>query len=233
MGFGGQFNFNGPKQILGQGPNAEKIISEGAGTPLFKESREQQGLHSTCLDDIKALAENFLAALKSWENKAKATTTERDDGPNKDDCQNEQDQSPINSQEKSEKDETNFISTQPAERGKELQLQQVLQPDPVNIQTPDDSETMETEAPNWLNSHILELSNTYGVAFEGFERETLELLMRINERKSEMDNRKQKNTTTPKSRGIGKNELKNLQSSLNKEVEGARNTGKNLYLTFK
>lgn len=57
--------------------------------------------------------------------------------------------------------------------------------------------------------------------------------MRINERKSEIDKKKQKGTSRPKSRVIGKNKLKNLQSSLNKEVERVRSRGKNLYLTFK
>lgn len=97
-----------------------------------------------------------------------------------------------------------------------------------------ESETTETEAPSWVNSHILELSNTYGVAFEGFEKETLALFMRIDERKSMLDNKgKEITTTTPKSSGIGKNELKNLQSSLNKEVDGIRNRGRVLSLTFK
>lgn len=114
-----------------------------------------------------------------------------------------------------------------------MQIQQILQPDPVDVQDPVDSEVMETEAPSWVNSHILELNNTYGVAFEGFEKETLELLMRINERKLDLEKKKQKGNITPKNRGIGKNEFKNLQSSLNKEVEGTRSRGKNLYLTFK
>lgn len=48
--------------------------------------------------------------------------------------------------------------------------------------------------------------------------------MRINEKKLLLDSKKQeKAITTPRSSGIGKNELKNLQSNLNKEVEGARN----------
>lgn len=38
---------------------------------------------------------------------------------------------------------------------------------------------------------------------------------------------------TPRNRGIGKNELKNLQSSLNEEVDGVRNRGRVLSLTFK
>ncbi|KAH0725432.1 hypothetical protein KY284_001297 [Solanum tuberosum] len=64
----------------------------------------------------------------------------------------------------------------------------------------------ETKASNWVNSHILELSNTYGVAFEGFEKETLDLLMRIDEWKVVMDKNEQgKAVTTQKSKGIGKN----------------------------
>ncbi|KAH0707307.1 hypothetical protein KY290_010453 [Solanum tuberosum] len=109
----------------------------------------------------------------------------------------------------------------------ELQLQQILDAEPMAMQNLTEEDLAETEASNWVNSHILELSNTYGVAFEGFEKETLALLMRINGRKTELDNKKQgKAITTPKSRGIGKNELKKLQRSLNKEVEGARNRGR-------
>lgn len=91
----------------------------------------------------------------------------------------------------------------------------------------------ETEASNWINSHILELSNTYGVAFKGFEKEIIALLMRIDGRKTELDSKKQgKAITTPNSRGICKDKLKKLQSSLNKEAEGARNRGRVLSLAF-
>lgn len=37
---------------------------------------------------------------------------------------------------------------------------------------------------------------------------------------------------TPRSRRTGKNELKNLESELNEEVEGTRNRGKALTLTY-
>jgi len=57
----------------------------------------------------------------------------------------------------------------------------------VNIQSPNTQEVVETEASNWVNSHILELSNTYGVAFVGSDKETLALLMRIDERKAALD----------------------------------------------
>lgn len=119
------------------------------------------------------------------------------------------------------------------EEGRERQIQPIIDVEPVNIQSPSTQEVVETEASNWVNSHFLELSNTYGVAFVGFEK-TLALLMRINERKGALDKKGQeKTTTTPKSRGIGKNELKNLKSSLNEEVEGVRNRGRNLFLTYK
>lgn len=155
------------------------------------------------LEDIKALAENFILALKSWEERAKETTVERDDATSNESLRHEQERSKSSESPKQfENDGINLLTTQPEEREEALQLQQVLQPD---IQDPVDSERMETEAPSWVNSHILELSNTYGDAFEGFEKETLELLLRINERKAAMDKMNYKGTTTPRSRGIGKN----------------------------
>ncbi|KAG5624619.1 hypothetical protein H5410_009837 [Solanum commersonii] len=100
----------------------------------------------------------------------------------------------------------------------DMQLQHIHDVEPVNIQLPNSQEDCETEASNWVNSHILDLSNTYGVAFEGFEREIIALLMKIDERKTQLDKKgKGKAVSTPKSRGIGKNELKNLKSSLNEE----------------
>lgn len=155
------------------------------------------------LEDIKALAENFILALKSWEERAKETTAERDDATSNKSLRHEQERSKSSESPKQfENDGINLLTTQPEEREEALQLQQVLQPD---IQDPVDSERMETEAPSWVNSHILELSNTYGDAFEGFEKETLELLLRINERKAAMDKMNYKGTPTPRSRGIGKN----------------------------
>ena len=44
-------------------------------------------------------------------------------------------------------------------------------------------EVIETETSNWVNSHIRKLSNTYGVAFDSFESETLENLVIVNEMK--------------------------------------------------
>ncbi|KAH0652783.1 hypothetical protein KY285_030335 [Solanum tuberosum] len=129
-------------------------------------------------------------------------------------------------------DDTRACESQEAER--DLQIQLIIDVEPVNIQSPNTQEVVETEASNWVNSHILELSNTYGVAFVGFEKETLALLMRIDERKAALDKKGQeKTTTTPKSRGIGKNELRNLKSNLNEVVEGVRNRGRNLSLTYK
>ncbi|KAH0765284.1 hypothetical protein KY285_001155 [Solanum tuberosum] len=84
----------------------------------------------------------------------------------------------------------------------DLQIQQIRDADPVNMQIPLSQEIIETEASNWVNSHILELSNTYGVAFEGFEKETIALLMKIDERKPLLDNKGPgKAVSTPKSRG--------------------------------
>lgn len=43
----------------------------------------------------------------------------------------------------------------------ELQLQQILDAEPVAMQNLSEEDLAETEASNWLNSHILELSNTW------------------------------------------------------------------------
>lgn len=72
------------------------------------------------------------------------------------------------------------------------------------------------------------------MAFEGFREETHALLMKLDERKSVMEKKGANSAvSTPRHRGIGKNELKNLQSDLNEEVEGARNKGRVLSLTLK
>lgn len=94
------------------------------------------------------------------------------------------------------------------------------------MHNPLELEVVETKVPSWVASHILELNSTYNVAFEGFESETLDQLMRIDERKVGIDKLKQvKGSRTSKSRGIDKSELKYLQSSLNMEVEWARDMG--------
>uniref|UniRef100_M1DUB6 Uncharacterized protein n=1 Tax=Solanum tuberosum TaxID=4113 RepID=M1DUB6_SOLTU len=86
-----------------------------------------------------------------------------------------------------------------------LQIQQIHDAEPVNIQTPFTHEEAESDASNWVNSHILELSNSYGVSFEGFRKETLELLMKIDVRKFVLDKKGQaKTTSTTKSRGTGR-----------------------------
>lgn len=49
---------------------------------------------------------------------------------------------------------------------------QVHEAESVAMQAQDSLEA-EVEASNWVNSNILELSNSYGAAFEGSEEETL------------------------------------------------------------
>lgn len=53
----------------------------------------------------------------------------------------------------------------------------------VNIQSPSTQEAVDKEASNWVNTHILEQHQW--VAFVGFEKETLALLMRNDERKTD------------------------------------------------
>ncbi|KAH0742755.1 hypothetical protein KY290_030748 [Solanum tuberosum] len=185
------------------------------------------------LREIKDLASKFLQAFKNWEKEAEVE--EDTMGQKEGDAKNVSNLETTRNQECSETRKETEIRTanimQEAEQN--LQIQQIHEVDPVNIQFPSSQEIIETEASNWVNSHILELSNTYGVAFEGFEKETIALLMKIDERKSMLDNKGSgKAVSTPKSR-IGKNELKKLKSSLNEEVEGSRSRGRNLSLTFK
>ncbi|KAF3641223.1 hypothetical protein FXO37_23108 [Capsicum annuum] len=119
--------------------------------------------------------------------------------------------------------------------GHGLQLLQIHDAELVAIQSVQSQEFQEAEveASNWVNSNILELGNMYGAAFEGCEKEALTLHIKLDARNISLE--KQRESTkirTPKSRGIGKNELKNLESDLNKEVEGVRNRGRPLSLTF-
>ncbi|KAG5593185.1 hypothetical protein H5410_043699 [Solanum commersonii] len=115
-----------------------------------------------------------------------------------------------------------------------MQIQQIHDVEPVSIQNLGYHTDGEIEASSWVKSHILELSKTYGVAFESFREETHALLMKLDEKKSVMEKKGANSVvSTPRHRGIGKNELKNLQSDLNEEVEGERNRGRVLSLTLK
>ncbi|KAG5585521.1 hypothetical protein H5410_045955 [Solanum commersonii] len=99
-----------------------------------------------------------------------------------------------------------------------MPIQQIHDAESVSIQNPGYHTDGEIEASSWVKSHILELSKTYGVAFEGFREETHVLLMKLDKRKSVMENKGANSAvSTPHHRGIGKNELQNLQSDLNEE----------------
>jgi len=226
--------------LLNQGPkhnqhHKQPDLTDNTKKPksLNDFSRERGMKGEKDLREIKDLASKFLQAFKNWEKEAEVE--EDTMGQKEGDAKNVSNQETTRNQECSKTRKESEIRTtnimQEAEQN--LQIQQIHEVDPVNIQFPSSQEIIETEASNWVNSHILELSNTYGVAFEGFEKETITLLMKIDERKSMLDNKGSgKAVSTPKSR-IGKNELKNLKSSLNEEVEGSRSRGKNLSLTFK
>ncbi|KAF3682901.1 hypothetical protein FXO37_02115 [Capsicum annuum] len=100
-----------------------------------------------------------------------------------------------------------------------MQIPQIHDIESVSMEPTVDQRKTETEASNWVNSHILELSNTSNtwVAFMVFEKETLALLMRLSldERKAELDKKEEgKDYSTPRNKRIGKNELKNLKSTL-------------------
>jgi len=118
-------------------------------------------------------------------------------------------------------------SNTPRKTNGEVEIQQIHDAEPLSIQSPGVQTDAEVEASNWISSHILELSRTYGVAFEGFRGETHALLMKLDERKRGMEKKGENSeATTSRQRGIGKNELKKLQSDLNQEVEGVRNRGR-------
>lgn len=184
-----------PKVILGLTPK----VTEASKASFIKDAQHMTSLKG--LEDIKVLAENFILALKNWEISSKATYERREEGPSVEETSHTHAQLKNNDSDRQTQGEsTNTTANQAESREAELQIQQKHQPEPVDMQNPIEPKVIETEASNWVNSHLLELSNTYGVAFEGFESETLELLMRIDERKMEIDKTKQpKETTTPKS----------------------------------
>ncbi|WMV20478.1 hypothetical protein MTR67_013863 [Solanum verrucosum] len=222
----------GPTTLVGQKDRDNSETHLG-----FNEKEQEDQIRDiNGLSAIKSLASQFLEAVKAWENSTEDVIKEKMAGERvageKNHMQTQKSKQIIELSSMSEHSEEE-IATKDFNQT-ELQLQQILDAEPVAMQNLTEEDLAETKASNWVNSHILELSNTYGVAFEGFEKETLALLMRIDGRKTELDNKRQgKAITTPKSRGIGKNELKKLQPSLNKEVEGATNRGRVLNLTFK
>uniref|UniRef100_M1DB93 Uncharacterized protein n=1 Tax=Solanum tuberosum TaxID=4113 RepID=M1DB93_SOLTU len=198
------------------------------------------------MNEIKVLASQFLEALSHWESPSKLPQGEisMEKGPTPMKTQGEKLDIHQETASQNMIDESGVMKLQ--EKGdcsmetdvgceeQNMQIQQIHDVEPVASNIPRKTNGEEIEVSNWINSHILELSSTYGVAFEGFGEETLALLMRLDERKFALENKMIEGTsTTPRHRGIGKNELKNLQSSLNQEVEGSRTRGRVLNLTFK
>lgn len=129
----------------------------------------------------KDLATKFLEAFRNWETntvKESSMVTQVDGGERILSCIQTESVMMSTQQTSHEKGGGETNDTQSTEQ--DMQLQHIHDAEPVNIQLPNPQEDCETEASNWVNSHILDLSNTYGVAFEGFERETIALLMKIN-----------------------------------------------------
>ena len=76
----------------------------------------------------------------------------------------------------------------------------------VTTQSPASLEYTEIEALDWVNSQILKLRNTYGVAFEGLKDETLPLFMNLDKIKAALKKKeKYKIIPTPKSKRLTKN----------------------------
>ncbi|KAH0722003.1 hypothetical protein KY289_005047 [Solanum tuberosum] len=194
---------------------------------------DKQGSFLEGLKDIKELASQFLHAYNKMEKANMVENNNSSANHNFEEYTNQMKVAVEPTRNKAKeidqpKDvgENSGVQKSPEEG---LQIQQIHDVEPVSIQSPRDQTDAEVEAANWVSSHILELSRTYGVAFEGFRGETHALLMKLDERKREMEKRGENSeATTSRQRGIGKNELKNLQSDLNEEVEGETKISKDV-----
>uniref|UniRef100_M1DUX9 DUF4283 domain-containing protein n=1 Tax=Solanum tuberosum TaxID=4113 RepID=M1DUX9_SOLTU len=192
------------------------------------------------LTSLKTLATQFLNVFSAWESASMENriepTSNSEQRENFNKQQNAIVQSRVDSSLGNQLQEAEESSKLPEDIDVEqcLQIQQIHDVEPVSMNMPEVQQDVGGEASQWINAHIMELNANYGVAFEGFRDETHALLMRIDERKAALENKKSDNlTATPKNRGIGKYELKNLQSCLNQQLEGSRTKGTVLNLTFK
>lgn len=81
------------------------------------------------------LAENYISALRNWEESPKATTTESDKVQIAKEIPQSLVQSKISEKQRQPKEETRVSKAiQHEMRETELQIQQVLQPEPVDMQ---------------------------------------------------------------------------------------------------
>ncbi|PHU30855.1 hypothetical protein BC332_02948 [Capsicum chinense] len=220
-----------------------KLISEVQNTPPPSFIPQQLKCTSSTLKELKnihELASKFLESFMALE--ASSPDSDNIESPMKaitgtpimqlDVVSQNVEEKGTNNQSKELTEEITQLIPLPDESN--MQLQQVHDVEPAATKIPAALEVIEMKASHWVNSHILELSNTYEVDFEGFEKETLALLIKLDKKKALLEKKEQeKIVTTPKGREVGKNELKNLQSSLNEHVEGVRNRGKALSLSYK
>ncbi|WMV48294.1 hypothetical protein MTR67_041679 [Solanum verrucosum] len=194
---------------------------------------DKQGSFLEGLKDIKELASQFLHAYNKMEKAKMVESINSSANQNLGKSINQMEEAVEPTRNKANeidqpKDvgENSGVQKSPEEG---LQIQLIHDVEPVSIQSPGDQTDAEVEASNWVSSHILELSRTYGVAFEGFRGETHTLLMKIDERKRGIEKiGENSEAATPRHTGIGKNELKNLQSDLNEEVEGETKISKDV-----
>jgi len=229
---------------LGPKPNMG-LLMNGLSSPI-NSAKQKEVAHeehvgiNKGLSGLKTLAMQFLKAYDAWE----ISSMEKSSESNAKNTQVEVADMHLKESEQVRSDESE--GKQSHEKGESskgwesnsdehnMQIQQILDVEPVTSNMPGNYNEEEIRASNWVNQHILELSATYGVAFEGFREETFALLKRLDERKTVMEIKKVGSTSaTPRPRGIGKYELKNLQSSLNQQVEGSRTKGRVLSLAFK
>ncbi|KAH0705557.1 hypothetical protein KY290_010248 [Solanum tuberosum] len=245
---GSKFKLMGQDRLVGYDPTINLGLNCKGGPFIIPQTKEKAcESHVTFnerakegLTNLKTLATQFLKAFSSWESSSVVNLVEQT--PISKQREAYDIQQGVMAQNRLDKNLGKQLQevgegSKPPENfkaGHSMQIQQIHDVEPVSTNMPEIRQDQEGEASQWINAHIMELSAAYGVAFEGFREETHALLMRLDERKAALENKNSDSSNaTPRNRGIGKNELKNLQSCLNQEVEGSRTKGRVLSLIFK
>ncbi|KAH0706441.1 hypothetical protein KY285_010948 [Solanum tuberosum] len=187
-------------EIVGRGePNSKQSPILRLGSEQNKEGGLGESLKG--LSGIKELATQFLQAYNKWETSSMVENTDISAHKNRESVSKTK-----------EAVELICNKAKGIDHSKDFgENSGIHDTEPVSIQNPRYHTDGKIEASSWVKSHNLELSKTYEVAFEGLREETHALLMKLDERKSVMEKKGANSAvSTPRHRGIGKNELKNL-----------------------
>ncbi|KAG5589820.1 hypothetical protein H5410_040334 [Solanum commersonii] len=163
---------------LGPKPNVGLLI-DGLSSPINSAKQkevahdEHAGINKG-LSGLKTLAMQFLKAYNAWE----ISSMEKSSEPNAKNTQREVVDMHLKETEQVRSDESEGKQSKEKGEGSKgwesnsdehnMQIQQILDVEPVTSNMPWNHNEEEIRASNWVNKHILELSATYGVAFEGF-----------------------------------------------------------------